>query len=42
MVNKSRGDIAYNIIDLEQDLSAQVLSDIQALEHVVSLRVIHA
>lgn len=41
MVNKSRGDVAYNIIDLEQVPSAQVLSDIQALEHVISLRLLN-
>jgi D-3-phosphoglycerate dehydrogenase len=40
MVNKSRGDIAYNIIDLEQTPDNKVLSDIRALEHVVNLRLI--
>jgi D-3-phosphoglycerate dehydrogenase len=40
MVNKSRGDVAYNIIDLEQIPSEQALADIRALEHVVGLRLI--
>jgi D-3-phosphoglycerate dehydrogenase len=42
MVNKSRGDVAYNIIDLEQIPSDPALVDIQALEHVVGLRLICA
>ena len=40
MVNKSRGDIAYNIIDIEGQLGADVLEEIQALENVISLRVL--
>jgi len=40
MVNKSRNDIAYNIIDLEQLPSEQALSNIRDLEHVVALRLI--
>lgn len=40
MVNKSRGDIAYNIIDLEQDPADDVVEAIRALEHVISVRVI--
>lgn len=38
MVNKSRGDLAYNIIDVEGELHEQVLQEIQSLEHVVALR----
>jgi D-3-phosphoglycerate dehydrogenase / 2-oxoglutarate reductase len=40
MVNKSRGEVAYNIIDLEQRPSDQALADIRGLEHVVSLRLL--
>jgi D-3-phosphoglycerate dehydrogenase len=40
MVNKSRGDVAYIIIDLEQIPSDQAVADIRALEHVVGFRLI--
>ena len=40
MVNKSRGDLAYNIIDVEGDVNEEVLQEIQNLEHVISLRVL--
>ncbi len=40
MVNKSRGDIAYNIIDVEQVPAAAVVDAIKAVEHVIALRVI--
>lgn len=38
MVNKSRGDIAYNIIDVEGDVTEALMSEIQSLEHVAALR----
>lgn len=40
MVNKSRGDVAYNIIDVEQQPSVDVIKAVENLEHVVSVRVI--
>jgi D-3-phosphoglycerate dehydrogenase len=40
MVNKSRGDVAYNIIDLEAMPSDEALSAIAALEHVIRLRLL--
>jgi len=40
MVNKSRGDLAYNIIDVQQAPSAEVLSAIAKVEHVIAVRVI--
>ncbi|WP_339899504.1 3-phosphoglycerate dehydrogenase family protein [uncultured Gilvimarinus sp.] len=40
MVNKSRGDIAYNIIDVEQAPADDVVAAIKAVEHVISVRVI--
>lgn len=40
MMNKSRGDLAYNIIDVEQPPSDSVVAAIQAVEHVIGVRVI--
>ncbi|MGB1402427.1 MAG: phosphoglycerate dehydrogenase [Porticoccaceae bacterium] len=40
MVNKSRGDIAYNIIDVEGDLSSSIEPAIAAVEGVVRVRII--
>ena len=40
MVNKSRGDIAYNIIDVEGDLSPSIEAAIVAVEGVVRVRII--
>ncbi|WP_331345508.1 phosphoglycerate dehydrogenase [Cellvibrio sp. UBA7661] len=40
MVNKSRGDVAYNIIDVEQVASAAVVDALSKVEHVIAVRVI--
>lgn len=40
MVNKSRGDVAYNIIDVEQQPSEEVIKAVENVEHVVSVRVL--
>lgn len=40
MVNKSRGDIAYNIIDVELTPSAEVIAALAKVEHVIAVRVI--
>jgi len=40
MVNKSRGDIAYNIIDVEGHIDAGIEEAIAAVEGVIRLRVI--
>lgn len=40
MVNKSRGDIAYNIIDLEQAPSEAVREAVSQVEHVIAVRVV--
>ncbi len=40
MVNKSRGDMAYNIIDVEQAPSAAVVEALSKVEHVIAVRVI--
>ena len=38
MVNKSRGDVAYTLVDVDSPISANVLSDIQAIEGVLAVR----
>ena len=40
MANKSRGDLAYNILDVEQMENGKVISAIQELEHVTAVRLI--
>jgi D-3-phosphoglycerate dehydrogenase len=40
MVNKSRGDVAYNIIDVEKAPSANVIDALTKVEHVIAVRVI--
>jgi D-3-phosphoglycerate dehydrogenase len=40
MMNKSRGDMAYNIIDVEQVPAADVIAAISAIEHVIAVRII--
>ena len=38
MVNKSRGDIAYNVIDLETKPPEKVLVELSVLDDVISVR----
>ena len=40
MVNKSRGELAYNILDVAVKPEAAVIESIAAVEHVIALRVI--
>jgi len=40
MINKSKGNLAYNIIDLEGDVSDALVKKIQAIEGVVAVRVL--
>ncbi|MGD8176800.1 phosphoglycerate dehydrogenase [Marinimicrobium sp. ARAG 43.8] len=40
MVNKSRGEIAYNIIDLDQAPSEAVVQAVTQVDHVISVRVV--
>ncbi len=42
MLNKSRGEIAYNLIDLDRFADANVLAEIEAIEGVVNVRSIEA
>ncbi len=38
LLNKSRGNVAYTIIDLDSEISAETLTKIRAIEGVLSLR----
>lgn len=42
MMNKSRNGLAYNILDLAQLPSAQVIAAIEAVEHVIRVRLVPA
>jgi D-3-phosphoglycerate dehydrogenase len=42
MVNKSRGDLAYSIIDLAAEPSEEVIAAVEAIEHVIRVRVVSA
>ena len=38
MVNKSRGDMAYTLVDVDSPVSGKVLADIAAIEGVLAVR----
>ncbi|SFV60926.1 D-3-phosphoglycerate dehydrogenase [hydrothermal vent metagenome] len=40
MLNKSRGDIAFNIIDVMGDLNEAVITELQAIDGVIGVRVL--
>ena len=40
MINKSKGNIAYNIIDVESDISADLVKKIQSIDGVVHVRML--
>ncbi len=40
MLNKSRGNIAYNIIDVSEDIPSNVIDELQNIEGVISVRVV--
>lgn len=40
MVNKSRNNVAYNIIDVQQPLSGDVIDALKRVDHVIAVRVI--
>ena len=40
MVNKSRGEIAYNIIDIEGDIDRAVLDKVATVDGVMRVRLI--
>ena len=37
MLNKSRSDVAYNLIDIEGQPSVETLRDIKSIEHVIKV-----
>ena len=41
MVNQNRGDLAYNIIDLDTNVSDEIIDKLQSIEGVVKVRPIH-
>jgi D-3-phosphoglycerate dehydrogenase len=40
MMNKSRGDIAYNVLDVEGEVTDEIVEHIHAIEGVLSVRVV--
>ncbi|MCB1707688.1 MAG: 3-phosphoglycerate dehydrogenase, partial [Halioglobus sp.] len=40
MLNKSRGELAYNLIDIDTHVSDDVLSRMRALDGVINVRLI--
>jgi D-3-phosphoglycerate dehydrogenase len=42
MLNKGKGDVAYNIIDLDGDVSAKAIDKLKAIDGVFMVRVIKA
>lgn len=40
MLNSSRGELAYNILDLDQPISADVVAKVEAIEGILAVRVL--
>ena len=40
LINKSRGDVAYTIIDVEQQPSEELIAELEAIEGVINVRTI--
>lgn len=40
MINKSKGNIAYNIIDVEGDISEGLINKIKSIEGIIAVRVL--
>jgi len=40
MINKSRGDIAYNIIDVNSEITDSVIDELKAIDGVIRVRVV--
>ena len=38
MINKSRDEVAYNILDIEQEPTAELLGELEAIEGVINVR----
>ena len=41
MTNKSRGEYAYSVFDLNADVEESVVSELKAVEGVLRVRVLH-
>ena len=40
MINKSKGNLAYNIIDLEGDINTDLVKKINSIDGIVAVRVL--
>jgi len=40
LINKSRGDVAYTLIDVEQQPSEELIAELEAIEGVINVRII--
>jgi D-3-phosphoglycerate dehydrogenase len=40
MVNKSRDEIAYNVIDIDTQPSEKVIEELKSLENIINVRAI--
>jgi len=40
MINKSKGNIAYNIIEMEGDINADLIKKIQSIDGIITVRVL--
>ncbi|MGH1428889.1 MAG: phosphoglycerate dehydrogenase, partial [Arenicella sp.] len=40
MINQSRGDIAYTIVDVDSEIPASVLTSIESIEGVMCARIV--
>ena len=38
MINKSKGDLAYTLIDVDQPLSKEMMASLQAIEGIIRVR----
>jgi D-3-phosphoglycerate dehydrogenase / 2-oxoglutarate reductase len=42
MINKNKGDVAYNIIDVDQDVADDVIAKLKAIDGIIAVRKIKA
>jgi D-3-phosphoglycerate dehydrogenase len=40
MLNKSKGDLAYNIIDIDNEVNESALKKLKAIEGIIMVRVL--
>ena len=41
IINKNRGDLAYNLIDVDSEVSQAVIEKLEAISGVLSVRYLH-